>query len=1014
MNLFDLDFAIAKMDYKDIPQHLVRYIPVSGEAYDSFDEAIRNIVIENATFKWKQDGSIPAGSIVYIHEQHPSHQNYSYLLDIMYSFNVVHSTMGILDYDYARRSTVDINNYDFIKLIQEAAHRISATNATLTFVDSNDVLHYLSFSRKDLQIYSTEQLLQMLTKAPDEWDKNLYSGSDYIMNAMKSYALHKDTFSLTVSHISGGYGKMIADYYETLGLENNGDDCLIQCFLTFLEIKYDEKLVNTIRNEIYVQEGKLGLDEVTLLEEKYAICVDVYRDQRTIRFDHKRNTGKDVPLIHSFLEKIIQDDPVLIHGDGTSLYKILFKDNHYDIITKSYDAKDCHCPYTGLLIGYNKKLSKSQLAKELKKKHYYDQENLTDASDMDENQNVYYYFFDYETVFNAKTLEIIPYAVSVCKTDYNFTILETKFYLGIDVCEREFIHYLRQETPKEHEDEKEIKYLIGYNNSRFDNYILLKSALRYNLYVSVIRFSDNSIISMHVNRFRTRDLCRILIMPLDRACKSFKITNAKQTSLIKHEDFQFAYMEGRLKRYCNEKYSDLRKYSIADVESLCELYQKTKECINSLVGVDIEDHYTLAGMSYKAFNILNTYHLPVLNNNYEIHDTFVRRAIIGGRSQISLKKATNLVSIDCVSLYPYVMLNNHYPVGYPLQTSQYVSGKIGVYEVTIHSQHNIKYNIVPLRTKDKPLNWEYKDEIKCVLTNVDIECLILHKCHITVGSGIYWEESTNKLFDSYFKPIIQEKIKQDTLGKDKYNHALRECCKLLMNALSGKLAQRIYTRETSLCRNASDVDKFFSRTMKDTQRLVRFYNAYIAEGEVMKSPTMPCIYGVLIYAYARSYMYNSVISKVDTLYGTDTDSAFISQSDFKRLNKDLMGFEFGQFKVEHSEFDAILIAPKCYIFYNDKEVIKARFKGVKIGSDKLCDETVKGDMTPLELYNIYHSDKLETTGKNIYEELYRKKLARVIANNIDKRVIKNNTAIYLSNHTFIKEIKLKDNDVYMF
>jgi hypothetical protein len=94
------------------------------------------------------------------------------------------------------------------------------------------------------------------------------------------------------------------------------------------------------------------------------------------------------------------------------------------------------------------------------------------------------------------------------------------------------------------------------------------------------------------------------------------------------------------------------------------------------------------------------------------------------------------------------------------------------------------------------------------------------------------------------------------------------------------------------------------------------------------------------------------------------------------------------YKVEHRDFDAILVAPKCYLFHKNDEIIKARFKGIKIGSDKLCDESVKDDMSPLELYSLYHSGKLEITGLNIYEQLYRTKSAKVIANNIDKRVIK--------------------------
>jgi len=79
------------MDYKGIPPHLIRHVSVTKEAYDSFDEVIKDIAIENATLKWKQNGSVHSESIIYIHEQQSNHQNYSYLLDVMYNFSVVHS-----------------------------------------------------------------------------------------------------------------------------------------------------------------------------------------------------------------------------------------------------------------------------------------------------------------------------------------------------------------------------------------------------------------------------------------------------------------------------------------------------------------------------------------------------------------------------------------------------------------------------------------------------------------------------------------------------------------------------------------------------------------------------------------------------------------------------------------------------------------------------------------------------------------------------------------------------------
>src|ERR1700761_1236588 len=224
------------MNYQDIPEELKLYIPAEEE-YDSLSDVMKNLVVDGARLRWRQEGSIPIGSIVNLHRIEAQDKNYGELLDMLYECMTVSSTMGITDRQYDLVGENTINNRDFICIVQEACRRVDATNVALMFVDANDVLHYVSFSRRDLQTYSAEQLLEMLLKAPDEWDRNLYSGSDYVMTAMKSYTLCRTRFDITVSHVLGGYGKMFAYYYETLGLENNGDDCLIRCFMTFLNIK---------------------------------------------------------------------------------------------------------------------------------------------------------------------------------------------------------------------------------------------------------------------------------------------------------------------------------------------------------------------------------------------------------------------------------------------------------------------------------------------------------------------------------------------------------------------------------------------------------------------------------------------------------------------------------------------------------------------------------------------------------------------------------------------------------
>ncbi|PIA12846.1 hypothetical protein COEREDRAFT_99922 [Coemansia reversa NRRL 1564] len=944
-----------------------------------------------------------------------------------------HSTMGIVDYRFSLRNASYVPTaWQYLSMVCYQAKQLEATNATLQYVANDDTVYNLSFSRNDLEAHGNDvsKLLDLLKKGSVEWIKELYTGSDYLQDAITTYSLAMGHFTVTVSHIQGGYGKMIPDYYEVLGLENNGHDCLIQCFQHIQEQQNPQAVqlyVDDVREDLFKQ-GKLGLDCIPLLEEMFQVHVDVLRDYRHLEFDTHRSIGKAVSLINSFKAEITRDDPVVVHGSGNNKWQLLYKDNHFDIITRSYKAEECHCPHTANFVGYGRHYSRKQLVRELKKKYQPDAENLTqyEGSDDEEDKDVYYYFFDYETVFDPKSMEIIPYAVAVVKCNSKFEIMEEEnnkcimYYIGLG-CDKHLSDYLFSETP----NEDETKYLIGYNNSRFDNFILLKHCLKHNDYVGHARFAGNSIVSASINGFVVRDLCRMLNMPLDSACKAFKIEMPKLTGAVKHHEVQMKFMESHLSKnkgefaeYLIQMQNTIRQYVVRDCESLSQLYHITKNTMNALIKLDIEDHYTLAGMTYAAFkNITEKENLPILSKYYERHDRFVRKAIIGGRSQMLLTKREkqDLCAIDCVSLYPYVMLNRQYPIGMPIDTKKYIPGKIGVYNVIVHTQCEDKHNVVPLRDEiTKRLNWLYKGEIKTVLCSVDIECLKRHGANITVNDGIYWKQSTNTLFDQYFKPLIMEKQKQDLFRSEeieKYNPAIRETCKLLMNSLSGKLAQRLYSTETEIVKNASDVDRFYSSTIPGTQTFVALGPAFIAQGKKEPIATTPCVYGVLIYAYAREHMYESILRYLgpDELYGMDTDSAFITRTCRDRIEKSLFGNDFGQFKVELEECDGIFIAPKCYVFHRGEEIVKARFKGVKIGKDiEMADDVDVKDT--IALYKAYHSSKSTKIGLHTFRTLLEHKSCNVVCCNIDKLVSapSQNTGLYLANHTFVKEITVNN------
>lgn len=132
-----------------------------------------------------------------------------------------------------------------------------------------------------------------------------------------------------------------------------------------------------------------------------------------------------------------------------------------------------------------------------------------------------------------------------------------------------------------------------------------------------------------------------------------------------------------------------------------------------------------------------------------------------------------------------------------------------------------------------------------------------------------------------------------------FNPALRECIKLLMNSLSGKMGQLPITKDKTICDTQQSCDKFLDKHQKSAEVISIRNKLWLLKTKIekpkIKSPT---ILSVLIYAYAREYMYDNFISRVRHKYGMDTDSLFIRISEIKNLNQNLIGPNFGQVKYD--------------------------------------------------------------------------------------------------------------------
>ena len=421
-----------------------------------------------------------------------------------------------------------------------------------------------------------------------------------------------------------------------------------------------------------------------------------------------------------------------------------------------------------------------------------------------------------------------------------------------------------------------------------------------------------------------------------------------------------------------------------------------------MTSLHIEDYHTLASLSYSAFQ--NSLPEGVWEKRpmmTEALETYIRAATYGGRSQMframcHIKEP--VAEADVVSLYPHVMVENPFPMEDEVKTTELVPGKPGVYRVEVLSQPTV--NVIPLK-RDSSYNWAFREGFEASVGNVSLEDIEAHGGKFRIIDGIYWPKSRD-IFSAYILPLYEIKRQQDIYfetGDKRYNPSLRNIVKLLLNSLSGKVIQRTYTELTKIIETKKQWDSFRKKIdlTKKHQIMVQSNTAYVVgtlrDEEIRRD--IPIIWGVMIYEYARSYMYNQIYTKIPGIIYTETDSYVapykIIKEDIKKRSH-LYGPNMGQLTLKYHQKKEVVttpkgvektvytpletycipIAKKCACLYDSKtkEILKATFKGVNQKDDKVVTEAeYKSLKTDREKYEFYHD---ETKGKPIGLSTYRK------------------------------------------
>jgi hypothetical protein len=305
-------------------------------------------------------------------------------------------------------------------------------------------------------------------------------------------------------------------------------------------------------------------------------------------------------------------------------------------------------------------------------------------------------------------------------------------------------------------------------------------------------------------------------------------------------------------------------------------------------------------------------------------EKLLKSATLAGRSQRfnwvnpGVNEKALMLYVDCVSQYPHVMMECPFPAaGKAKKVTNFVRGKLGFYRIRIKKQ---SFPVIfPFKAEDKAsdcLNesgshqWEYKGEFETTVASV----LLLDfwnfggECEILWGL-VFENHRFGLLTDALkvFKDIKQQQdlYKVSKTEKDKYNPSLREAVKLILNAISGKLIQKMVHKKMYLLNDLDLADEQAEAMQRPVLeggmglknvsimemrneaplelKLKGEGNVKLVVGqedldtllEDMKKAPIPRAVGLFVYAWSQHHFLHAVLARAEkahATYAVETDS----------------------------------------------------------------------------------------------------------------------------------------------
>lgn len=403
-------------------------------------------------------------------------------------------------------------------------------------------------------------------------------------------------------------------------------------------------------------------------------------------------------------------------------------------------------------------------------------------------------------------------------------------------------------------------------------------------------------------RISLKDSLHILKSSLDKAGDKYVGQNKVSVDITKLQDMY---------------YSDRKKflqYVHQDTELLIKVMEKFVALLHEKVSPIGKLGLTLPSTAMKIFrqSITNELTIPTSDNVKQ----FLRGGYRGGRVEVFQYGEFDTVNVyDINSLYPFIMKTSRVPLsGDGYFTTQYDENSVGFWDISF-SQDNTRY-LPALIIKGRGA---YTG--RGIFTTAEVNTLLKHDGKMTVNNGYVFSD-TGYLFAGLIDKLYNLRM------TDK-NGPLGEVCKLLMNSLYGKFAQRPESSRIGIARDTDDIWRMIPKGTKDVNgeplglKAISHERGIYAWKQEIMVPHEHVGIGATITGNARAYLYEN-ICKLDksTVFYCDTDSIHTSEC------VENVGNSLGQFKHEFSG-SGIYAGKKLYALKN-AESEKLRIKGIRL------------------------------------------------------------------------------------